>query len=159
MTSRGPPATSNWKASGDKFRAAHVHFEIELEGAALQQAQVLHAGAGAHAHHTRGVAVANQERGGTARAIARHLGDAAIGIVELNRAFGIGVARRIHQHPPIRADAGVAVADGSRNGGVIAGGRVGSVLTPGKEKIVLGAVRLGEGDLHFGMGTTSTAVP
>ena len=78
---------------------------------------------------------------------------------KLNRAFGIGVARWIHQHPPIGADAGVAVADGARQRGGVAGGRVGRVASPGEEKIVPGAVRLGERDLHLGMRSTSTAVP
>ena len=159
MTSRGPAESGSWKLRGGDFGAAHVHFEFELECAALQEAQSFDAGAGADADDSGGVAVANEEGGGAARAVARHLGDAAVGVVELDGAFGIGVAGGIDEHPAIGADAGVAVADGAREGGVVTGGGVRRVMTPGEEKIVFGAVGFGERDLHSWMRSTSTAVP
>jgi hypothetical protein len=78
-----------------------------------------------------------------ARAVAGDFGRAAIGVVELDGSVHFRVGR--HQQPAVRAHAGVAVADGAGDSSVTVRGRV---ALPGQQKIVLGAVRLGERDLH-----------
>src|SRR6202140_938601 len=87
----------------------------------------------------------DQERGGAAGAVARDLGRAAIGIVKLDGAIGFSIGWRIDHDPAIGANAGVAVANGAAQSGVAV---LRSVLAPGQEKIVLGAVGLREWNFH-----------
>ena len=79
---------------------------------------------------------------------------AAVGVVKLDGAFGIGIGGRVDQHPAVGAHAGVAIANGLGERRVAGFGRV---FSPGEQKVVLGAVGLGERDLHSGW--TCTAVP
>src|ERR1700728_4271860 len=63
-----------------EFRPAHIHLELEAAILVPQQAQQLEAGARAHAYFVRLMAVLDQKGGGAARAVARNLRLAAVGI-------------------------------------------------------------------------------
>ena len=87
-----------------------------------------------------------RKRRRAARAVARDLGRAAVGIVELDGAIGVGIrgpGRPASSHRRRR-----------RCGGRRWRGRCAAqvafrrVVLPGEQKIVLGAVRFGERDLH-----------
>ena len=60
---------------------------------------------------------AARERG--CRCSEEAFGGAAVRVVELDGAFGVGVRGRIHQHPAVGADAGVPLANGARDPGVV----------------------------------------
>ena len=113
VTSRGPLESGSANRAAAISGTAHIHFEFERQAIALEQPQRLDARAGAHPHHSGGETVADQERRRAARAVARDFRRAAVGVVQLDGAFGIAIGGRRHQHPAIRAHAGVTVANGA----------------------------------------------
>src|ERR1700733_2954138 len=125
---------------------SHIHFELEGEPGPPKRAQTLNACAGADPHHARGVPMTNQECRSAARTIARDFRYAAVGIVELDGAFGVGIEWRRDEHPTVRTHARVAVADSSRDGRKVGLGCVG---LPGEEEVIHGAVSFGERDFHY----------
>jgi len=131
---------------GDR-RPAHIHLKQKLAASSSEQAQVFDAGAGAHADVYTGMAGLDQERGRAAGPVAGNLGLAAIGIEQPDGAIVIGAGRHIDQHPAVRPDARVAVADGARQARQIARRCLTDLR---QEEVVLGSMGLGEGNCHRG---------
>ena len=124
--------------------AAHVHFEQITMARSLHQAQMLRTRARQDSDVLFRQSRVNQKCRRASRPVARHLHFTAIRIEEPNASvtpFRI----RADNEPAVRAHTRVAVAD--CNGRCIQLEVIG-LRGPGKQEIVLGAVRLGEGNFH-----------
>ncbi len=131
------------------YGSAHIHLEGKRAALALEQAKLLGAGAGLNhdiaAGGVRGLAGVDQKRGGAAGAVARHFTGAPVRIEQLN---GGGNARggTGNQQPAIRPGTGATVGNGASGAGEVES--CGNGFAPGEQEIVVGAVCLGERNLH-----------
>ena len=132
---------------GCPFGASHVHLKVVPQSVRFQNAHMLGAGAGQDRDFSFRDAGVNQECRGATRAISRHLNFTAVGIKQPDLCIvsRLPFWRKVHNEPAIGAGTRMPVANGDRRCPRIFHQSRGR---PREQKIVFGAMRLGEWNPH-----------